>query len=278
MPIRNDGTGKRWLEMEFLVPGTPEQVWQALATGEGNTAWFTNAAIDERVGGALRFDFGPSGSSVGEVTRWDPPGAFGYVEPNWSPGAPAVATEITITARSGDRCLVRMVHSLFTSSDAWDDQMEGFERGWPSFFDVLRVYLTHFAGMPAASFVASATVDGDSLAVWKRLTSQLAVAGADAGDRRTTPPRPEALSGVIERVHQQGSDRYLLLRLDSPAPGIALVAASDAGAQVIVNVLLYFYGGDAAARAAAGARTWQAWLDEQFAPAARAPESLIAHP
>jgi len=43
-----------------------------------------------------------------------------------------------------------MVHSLFASTDDWDDQMEGFEDGWPSFFEVLRLYLSHFAGMEAA--------------------------------------------------------------------------------------------------------------------------------
>ena len=40
---RRMATGKRWIEMEFVVPGTPEQVWQAVATGPGNTAWFTRA-------------------------------------------------------------------------------------------------------------------------------------------------------------------------------------------------------------------------------------------
>lgn len=68
MPLKKDGTGKRWVEMELIVPGTPEQVWQAMATGPGNTAWFTRTTIDERVGGAVRFDFGPNGNSAGEVS------------------------------------------------------------------------------------------------------------------------------------------------------------------------------------------------------------------
>jgi len=41
MPIRKDEHGKRWVEMALVVPGTPEQAWRALATGPGNTAWFT---------------------------------------------------------------------------------------------------------------------------------------------------------------------------------------------------------------------------------------------
>lgn len=46
MPVKKDGTGKRWVEMELLVPGTPEQVWQAMATGPGNAAWFVKGEID----------------------------------------------------------------------------------------------------------------------------------------------------------------------------------------------------------------------------------------
>jgi hypothetical protein len=32
MPVKKDDSGRRWVEMEFLVPGTPEQVWHAIAT------------------------------------------------------------------------------------------------------------------------------------------------------------------------------------------------------------------------------------------------------
>ncbi|CAH2400009.1 hypothetical protein [Mesorhizobium ventifaucium] len=46
MPIKKGETGKRWVEMEFITPGTPEQVWRAIATGPGNTAWFTKTTID----------------------------------------------------------------------------------------------------------------------------------------------------------------------------------------------------------------------------------------
>jgi len=58
MPLKRDDSGRRWVEMEFLVPGTPEQVWQAIATGPGMSAWFTTTQVEERVGGTISFDFG----------------------------------------------------------------------------------------------------------------------------------------------------------------------------------------------------------------------------
>ena len=36
-----------------------------------------------------------------------------------------------VTSRSGDRCVVRMVHSLFTEKDDWDDELESFEPAGP---------------------------------------------------------------------------------------------------------------------------------------------------
>lgn len=264
MPIKKDGTGKRWVEMELVVPGTPEQVWQAMATGPGNTAWFTKTTIDERVGGELRFDMGDHGTSAGEVTTWEPPHRFGYVEREWSPGAPPCATEITITSRSGDRCVVRMVHSLFTSADDWDDQMEGFEKGWPAFFEVLRIYLSHFAGRPAACVMAMTKTPTTHLEAWKRLVETLGLADADAGDRRTTS-QPEQLSGIVERIEQSAQQRFVFMRLDAPAPGVAIIGTYDMGAHIHVSATFYFYGDDVATLAAASKEKWTNWMNRTFA-------------
>jgi uncharacterized protein YndB with AHSA1/START domain len=260
MPIKKDETGKRWVEMEFVAPGTPEHVWQAMATGAGNTAWFTKATVEERVGGEIQFDFGTNGASTGEVTDWEPPRRLGYVERHWAEGAPPVATEITITARSGDTCVVRMVHSLFTSSDEWDDQMEGFEKGWPAFFAVLRLYLTHFSGQPAASFAVMNGLDGDHLAAWTQLTTRLGLDGVSAGETRTTAPDPELLTGVVERIEQDRQQRYIVMRLESPAPGVMLIGTYDFGPQIQASMSMYLYGRDAKDRAAASGQRWREWF------------------
>jgi hypothetical protein len=211
------------------------------------------------------------------VTAWEPPHRFAYVERDWEPGAPPVATEITILSRSGDRCVVRMVHSLFTSSEDWDDQIEGFERGWPGFFAVLRVYLAHFAGANADSFIAMTPTDMDSLSAWLRLGKALGLSGANAGERRAAASGAEPWSGVVERVHQDVQQRYLLLRIDAPAPGVALIGAlgppsglgdveSDMGKSggTTVSVCRYFYGEYAAARAAESELRWREWLAATF--------------
>jgi uncharacterized protein YndB with AHSA1/START domain len=273
MAIKKDGSGKRWVEMELVVPGTPEQVWHALATGPGYAAWFAKSKIEPRAGGELLFDFGEGSVSKGEVTAWEPHHRFEYVEREWEPGAPPVATEITITSRSGDRCVIRMVHSLFTSSDAWDDQVEGFESGWPGFFAVLRVYLARFPLAKATSFVANVPANAGSLPAWQRLTQALGLAGASVGERRSTTTGPEPWSGVVEHVHQDAQQRYVVFRIEEPASGVALVGTYDKGAASpdgskasSVSVSRYYYGDEAIARAAESEARWRAWLAETFGP------------
>ncbi len=157
-----------------------------------------------------------------------------------------------------------MVHSLFAATDDWDDQLEGFESGWPAFFEVLRVYLAHFAGRKAASFNAIASDERALSGVWKQLTDKLGLAAANVGEERTTPQQPESLSGVVERVQQDTKQRYIMLRLNAPAPGIALIGTYGTDSGTNASMVLYYYGDDAEQRAAASEPRWRHWFGENF--------------
>ena len=50
------------LELTFEMPGTPEQVWDAIATANGISAWFLPTDLEEREGGAVAFHMGETGS------------------------------------------------------------------------------------------------------------------------------------------------------------------------------------------------------------------------
>lgn len=260
MALKKDGEGRRWVEMEFLVPGTPEQVWHAIATGPGMSAWFTPSSVDERVDGAIEFDFGGGVVSSGVVTEWDPPERFSYEEHGWSGDAPPVATEVVVTSRSGDRCVVRMAHSLFTDRDDWDDELESFETGWPGFFEVLRLYLRAFPGQPAANVVESAAHPGGMGRVWAALASALGFAGVDVGGRCESSSDAPHFGGMVERIHQTAELRDVMVRLDAPGPGIAWVGGCVMGGQSRVSVNIYLYGQTAADTAAAEAPKWRAWM------------------
>ena len=86
----------------------------------------------------------------GKVTACERPRHFAQEGQGPFPGSPPIATAWTIEARSGSICTVRIVHSLFASTDEWDNQLEGAAGGWAGFLNILRVYLTHFRGQRSA--------------------------------------------------------------------------------------------------------------------------------
>ncbi|SJM29307.1 hypothetical protein [Mesorhizobium delmotii] len=142
--------------------------------------------------------------------------------------------------------------------------MEGFESGWPGFFEVLRVYLSHFAGEKAASFSVMANTQAGQLSTWRRLTETLGLAGANVGEERSGPQQPERLSGMVERVRQDDKQRFVVLRLNAPAPGIALIGTYGTDGSANASMALYLYGDDAEQRAAEGEPKWRNWFGETF--------------
>lgn len=242
MSVITDPPGRRAVQLEVEVPGTPEQVWHAIATGPGITSWFTPTVVEEREGGAIRFDFGNGQESRGIVTKWDPPRRFDYEERDWAPNAPPCATEITVEARAGGTCVVRMAHSLFTSSEDWDDQLESFEAGWPGFFEILKIYLRHSAGQPSATISVSARAGWSESDAWNALTRALGVPDVRVGQH----PAPVAadvppFGGAVLSVQQ---DKYQEVRLilDRPTSGAALISAFTEKDQVKAAIMLYLYG------------------------------------
>lgn len=272
MSVKNDSE-KRFVEMSVEVPGTPEQVWHAIATGPGMTAWFVPTELEEREGGAITFHLGPGMDSPGIVTAWEPPTRLAYEERGWSGDAPPLATEVLVETRSGGTCVIRMVHSLFTSSEEWDDQLESMESGWPPYFSILRLYLEHFPGQPSAGLRLLGGDAGSEEETWAALTGALGLTGAAKGERRTVSASAPPLSGVVERAGRGKNLHEMLLRLDEPAPGAAFLGAFTWGGKVQVMVSLLLYGPGVEAVAAREEPAWQRWLDERFPVAVEAGEA-----
>lgn len=265
MPVQKDETGRRFVEVEVEVPGTPEAVWQAIATGPGVTSWFVSTRMEERVGGTVTANFGPGMDSLATITAWDPPRRFtADSRDDMGPGSPTIATEWTVEAKSGGTCVVRVVHAWFAETDDWDGQFGAFESGWPAFFRILRLYLAHFTGQSGVNVqlmgAASEPTVGDA---WAALTGRLGIAGAGPGQRVQSAAGVPALAGLVERV---GPDDHpeLLLRLDAPAPGIAHLFALPMGGQVYLPIRLYLFGDRPAAVAAREEPAWQAWMARHF--------------
>jgi uncharacterized protein YndB with AHSA1/START domain len=266
MSVKKDASGRRSVQAEVEVPGTPEEVWQAIATGAGISSWFVPSEVEEREGGTAVSHFGPGTSmdSVATITAWDPPHRFAAESQDLGPNAPSVATEWIVEARSGGTCVVRVVHSLFASTDDWDNQLEGWESGWPGFFRILRLYLAHFRGWPCSAMQIGGATSGPKSEAWAALAGSLGLAGVTVGQRIRTPTAAPPMAGLVERVGEAPHSEELLLRLDEPVPGIAHLFAMDLGGQTYLSIRLYLYGDQASVVVARDEPLWRSWLNEHF--------------
>ncbi|HUL73614.1 MAG TPA: SRPBCC domain-containing protein [Vicinamibacterales bacterium] len=269
MSVKKEASGRRWVQVEVEVPGTPEEVWQAIATGPGISSWFVPTEFEFRDGKpvAVTLNFGPGMESRSVVTAWDPPRRFAAQGEGWG-GSPPIADEWTVEARAGGVCVVRVVHSLFASTDDWDSQLEGTESGWPGFFRILRIYLTHFRGQRSAMMQWMAPAGGTQAKAWDTLSAALGLKGVSAGQRWTAPAGVPALGGLVEHIehveHGSQSPYTALLRLDKPGPGVAALGAVSFGGSAMVTLSFYLYGDQAAGTVARETPHWEAWIQQRF--------------
>ena len=158
------------MERTLEVAATPEQVWDAIATADGITAWMVPTRLDPRIGGEVSFDLGAF-TSTGVVTDYTPNHRFAYEEPwpiadeaedipaemvEWFDklGVPLsevhrglssvtpLATEFLVEAVSGGSCVIRVVTSSYGSGADWENEFfADMVAGWAEILDNLA---THF--------------------------------------------------------------------------------------------------------------------------------------
>lgn len=179
----------RRLEKEVALNATPEQVWEAIATGPGLASWFMPMEIAAGEGGT---------SSMGTVTAWEPGKRFAVQTPEAEDGS-FQAFEYLIEAREGGSTVLRFVQSGF-SGDNWETEYEGMSHGWDMYFHTLGQYLTYFADRTAAYILAEGPPASADEGSWPVVTAALGLPDAVAeGDHvRLTPGGLAPLDGVVD--------------------------------------------------------------------------------
>jgi hypothetical protein len=198
------------------------------------------------------------------ITKWDAPRCFVTEGDMGMPGSPKVATEWTVEARAGGKCVVRVVHSLFASTDDWDNQLDGLEQGWPTYFRILRMYLDRYKGMPcsAMQFVGFSS-DSESKA-WDKAGGDLGLLKVAKGQKWSAPAGFPRMTGVVDSLGQGMHANTVLLSLDAPAPGSGYIGAFGCGGMVMVCMSIYLYGDKAKAAVEHDEPTWKTWMSELF--------------
>jgi len=244
----------RDIRFEVEVPGTPEEVWDAIATGPGISSWFVNTEID---GETMTQHHGNGFDMASRITASERPRRFAYeneFQPTPEAETSLVATELLVEARSGGTCVVRLVQSGFGTGDAWERAIESFKGGWPSALDDLRLYLTHFAGEPVAGFATGRELEPED--AWATVRESLGLPDdLNPGDRIETHATPP-FAGTVARA----TDGQVSVLLEQPGRGLGYLGAGGPGDQVFFFVRARLFGEGAEETAARAETAWERWL------------------
>jgi uncharacterized protein YndB with AHSA1/START domain len=239
------------IRREVQLPATPEEVWEAVATGPGNAAWLFPHEIEPGEGTTM-----PDGTTV---TAWDPPRHFAVRtegEGGWFN-----ALEFVIEGREGATTLLRYMHSgIFV--DDWDTQYDAVSQHTDFYLHTLGQYLQYFQGrhvtfvgdVPGGINGPSASTEPDAFEVLRR---ELGVAnGAAEGD----PVRLELSGlGVLDGVVDYLRANFVGLRTGD---GLYRFFGRNAFGGP-VGMVVHRFGDDADAEATKQA--WQSWLNALYA-------------
>jgi uncharacterized protein YndB with AHSA1/START domain len=198
--------------LDATVPASPEQVWDAIATGPGISSWFVGRT--EIDGATVRTSFGDDWIPAGTVTTDDRPHHFAY-HTDTAPDGRFIAYEYLVEGRDRSATVLRTVTSGFLPGDDWTDEYEAMQYGTELFFATLVEHLRHFPGRTATPVTAFGPPITDWPAAWHTLSDALGLdrdprpgdATADGGTVYFTNPHtlgirtPQGLYRYLRGMH-----------------------------------------------------------------------------
>ncbi len=233
---------------ERELPGTPEQVWDAITVH--SDGWLWPIAYEPREGGA------ESGltSAGGRVTAWEPERRFRTRAERADGWFNELGYELEPSAH-GTRA--RYVHHTVTRPDEDHDVQERACRLHTDFYaHSLAEYVQHFAGRSSTYVALDAPEASAQSGGFARLERALGL-DADAAVGQRVRLRPAGLP-PLDAVVDYRTDAFLGLRTDD---ALIRVYGRDAFGWP-VGVALHLFAPDADGPALEQA--WRAWLDGVF--------------
>jgi uncharacterized protein YndB with AHSA1/START domain len=227
---------------------TPEQIWDAIATGPGIDSWYMGRTqIEVGEGGAVRTIFGDH-ILDSTVTRWNPAKQLAYRGQASADGR-LLAFEFLIEGRDNGSTLLRMVASGFLPGDDWEAEYDAMTTGLGMYIRTLATYLKYFPGRTATPICVFGPPVTDRSRTWSTLLNGLGLSNTvTEGDSiGVTIDGLTPIQGVVEYITPVG----LGLRADN---ALYRFMQGFRGGLVIAHLMFSDINPQAAERA------WHAWL------------------
>jgi hypothetical protein len=224
------------IRREVELPATPEEVWEAVATGPGTASWLF-----------------PEEPGPNDLVESDRPRR--YAVRTEGEGGYFNAIEFVIEAREGGTAVLRYVHSGVFEEEGWDDQFDAVDGHTEFYLHTLGQYLEHFSprtasyvgGGPGGLMGPEASMTPDAFEKLKR-----ELGASSEGDRVSLP------NGAGDGVVDYATDKFLGVRT---ADGLYRFFGRNAFGGPVGMSIHHF--GDVDVDAAT--RDWSEWLNGVYA-------------
>lgn len=173
----------RDVAMDVTVDAPVDDVWKALATGEGMRRWFPfDARIDPRPGGEAWVSWGPQMEAAVPLEWCEPGKRFGWLEPRPDEDGETVqlAVDFRLEAKGG-QTVVRLVNSGFGTTSSWDNEVDSVSRGWLVYLRHLKFALERHRHVDRRVIYVEVKIDAPLEEAWSRMfTRGIATGGPPA--------------------------------------------------------------------------------------------------
>lgn len=174
------------IRLDAETGATPDQVWDAVATGPGISAWLVGRT--EVDGETVRTSFGDGWIPAGTVTGAEPGHRFAHRTAT-APDGRFLAHEYLIEGRDSGATVLRAVTSGFLPGDDWAGEFEAMGFGTTLFFATLVEYLRFFPARAPQTVTLFGPPVHDWPAAWQQLHAALGLGPAPRpGDQATGGP------------------------------------------------------------------------------------------
>ena len=155
-------------ETRVAIDAPIEEVWKAITEAEAIARWFApKMTVEPGAGGFVLADFGPGMEWKTAIEVWEPNRHLRLVEtrgqtisPVEEKMEPCRLVQDYYLESAGGKTILRLVHSGFGSSQAWDHEYEGTRGGWAACFVRLKLGLERHSRDRTHNFILTAECRG----------------------------------------------------------------------------------------------------------------------
>ncbi|OIJ94114.1 SRPBCC family protein [Streptomyces colonosanans] len=188
------------------LPATPQQVWNAVATGAGNLGWLYPMEVEPHVGGAVT-------RGHATVVEWKPPHRFACRSEDGKGFSNTLSYAIE-PGNDGISHLSMGIHWVHegTVDDGWDTRADAAEKHVDFYQHSLAEYLRHFEGRRATYVKAGRPAPPAHADVFTALLRQAGLTDGTAVGDTVRFRVPDGLGGPRDAVVDYLSGNFLGLR------------------------------------------------------------------